>query len=80
MAEKKYFSLPAAARELGVSTDVLRQQYRTGLIQAIKTPGGQPRFTAEIIEAIKRNGWPQAARSENEIEGIQSPAPAGGGQ
>jgi len=78
MAEKKYFSLPAAARELGVSTDVLRQQYRVGLIPAIKTPGGQPRFTAETIEAIKRNGWPQAAHSENEIEGIQSPAPREG--
>ena len=75
MAEKKYFSLPAAARELGVSTDLLRQQYRTGLIPAIKTPGGQPRFTAETIEAIKRNGWPQAAHSEKEIENLQSPAP-----
>jgi hypothetical protein len=76
MAEKQYFSLPATARELGVSTDVLRQQYRTGLIPAIKTPGGQPRFTAETIEAIKQNGWPQASDSENEIQRIQSPAPS----
>jgi hypothetical protein len=73
MAEKRYFSLPAAARELGVSTDVVRQQYRTGLIPAIKTPGGQPRFTTETIEAIKRNGWPQDSRVENEIHSIQSP-------
>jgi hypothetical protein len=75
LAEKNYFSLPAAARELGVSTDVLRRQYRTGLIPAIKTPGGQPRFTAEAIEGIKQNGWPRAALTDNEFERIQSPAP-----
>jgi hypothetical protein len=75
MAERKYFSLPAAARELGVSTDVLRRQYRSGLIPAIKTPGGQPRFTAETIETIKQDGWPQAAHSEKKIEGSQGPTP-----
>jgi hypothetical protein len=74
MAEKTYFSLPAMARELGVSTDVLRLQYRSGLIPAIKTPGGQPRFTAETIELIKQNGWPQAAPSENEIDNTPNPA------
>jgi hypothetical protein len=61
MAEKQYFSLPAAARELGVSTDLLRVQYRTGCIPAITTPGGQPRFSSETIETIKQDGWPQAA-------------------
>jgi hypothetical protein len=75
MAEKKYFSLPAAARELGVSTDVLRCQYRSGLIPAIKTPGGQPRFSAETIETIKQDGWPQAADSEEKNEGSQRPTP-----
>jgi len=40
MGDRKYYSLPTAARELGVSTDVLRQQYRNGLIPAMKTPGG----------------------------------------
>lgn len=74
MAEKTFFSLPAAARELGVSTDVLRRQYRSGLIAAIKTPGGQPRFTTETIELIKQNGWPQAAPSENEIHSVPKPA------
>jgi hypothetical protein len=74
MAEKTYFSLPAAARELGVSTDVLRRQYRSGLIAAIKTPGGQPRFTTETIERIKQNGWPHPAPSENEIDSIPNPA------
>jgi hypothetical protein len=74
MAEKTYFSLPAAARELGVSTDVLRRQYRSGLIAAIKTPGGQPRFPIETIELIKQNGWPQAAPSENEIGSIPNQA------
>ncbi len=73
MAEKTYFSLPAAARELGVSTDVLRRQYRSGLIAALKTPGGQPRFTTETIELIKQNGWPQAAPHENEIDSIPNP-------
>jgi predicted site-specific integrase-resolvase len=55
MAEKTYFSLPAAARELGVSTDLLRRQYRSGLVAAIKTPGGQPRFATETIEQIKQS-------------------------
>jgi hypothetical protein len=74
MVDKTYFSLPAAARELGVSTDVLRREYRSGLIAAIKTPGGQPRFTAETIELIKQNGWPQAAPSENEIDSLPNQA------
>lgn len=74
MDEKKYFSLPAAARELGVSTDVLRQQYRTGLIPATKTPGGQARLTAETIDSIKQNGWPKTPRSRNEVETIQTHA------
>ncbi len=60
MAGKQYFSLPAAARELGVSADLLRVQYRTGRIPAITTPGGQARFSGETIETIKQNGWPQA--------------------
>lgn len=71
MGDRKYFSLPTAARELGVSTDVLRQQYRNGLIPAIRTPGGQPRFSAETIEGIKQHGWPNAAVPANEVEGIQ---------
>jgi len=74
MADKKYFSLPAAARELGVSTDLLRRQYRNDLIPAIRTPGGQPRFTAETIEAIKQNGWPQKTGTANTIEAAAAPA------
>lgn len=71
MGDRKYFSLPTAARELGVSTDVLRQQYRNGLIPAIKTPGGQPRLSAETIEGIKQHGWPKVEGPANEGEGIQ---------
>jgi hypothetical protein len=60
MADKQLFSLPGAARELGVSTDLMRRQYRKGLISAaVLTPGRQPRFSHECIERIRRDGWPQ---------------------
>lgn len=75
MGAKQYFSLPAAARELGVSTDVLRRQYRNGHIPAIKTPGGQPRFTAETIDTIKQTGWPQVTQSEHNTEGESHDGP-----
>lgn len=67
MADKQLFSLPEVARELGVSTDLMRRQYRKGLISAaVLTPGGQPRFSNECIERIRRDGWPQQIPADAE--------------
>lgn len=75
MTEKKFFSLPAAAGELGVCNDVLREQYRSGHVPALKTPKGQPRFSAETIESIKQHGWPQPTHSGKNNGKSQGPAP-----
>lgn len=44
-----------AARELGVSVETLRRWERAGLIQCIRTLGGQRRFARSEIERVKTN-------------------------
>ena len=46
-AEPKFLSRGAVARLFGVSSSTVTRWARTGLLRAIRTPGGHYRFAAE---------------------------------
>jgi len=49
MEEKTTFTTKEAAKQLGISTATIYRMEKRGLIAAIKTPGGQRRFTLEDL-------------------------------
>lgn len=50
MEEKIVFTTKEAAKYLGVSQSTIYRMEKLGLISSIRTPGGQRRFSREIIE------------------------------
>jgi site-specific DNA-methyltransferase (adenine-specific) len=50
MEEKTVFTTKEAAKYLGISTSTIYRMEKQGLISSIRTPGGQRRFSKEIIE------------------------------
>jgi len=50
MEEKAVFTTKEAAKYLGISTSTIYRMEKQGLISSIRTPGGQRRFSKEIIE------------------------------
>jgi excisionase family DNA binding protein len=55
------YVLPGEAAEmLGVTRDTIRRYVDTGLLDGIKTPGGQRRIDRDSIEQAKRPDTPQS--------------------
>ena len=54
MEEKTIYTTKEAAKYLGISTSTIYRMEKQGLISAIKTPGGQRRFSKEAIEKYLR--------------------------
>jgi len=50
MEEKNLFTTKEAAKKLGISQSTIYRMEKQGLILAIRTPGGQRRFSKESIE------------------------------
>jgi len=50
MEEKAVYTTKEAAKYLGISTATIYRMEKQGLISSIKTPGGQRRFSKDIIE------------------------------
>jgi len=50
MEEKTVYTTKEAAKYLGISASTIYRMEKQGLISAIKTPGGQRRFSKENIE------------------------------
>lgn len=50
MEEKAVYTTKEAAKYLGISTSTIYRMEKQGLISSSKTPGGQRRFSKEIIE------------------------------
>lgn len=50
MEEKTVFTTKEAAKYLGISTATIYRMEKQGLISSIRTPGGQRRFSKEVID------------------------------
>lgn len=50
MEEKAVYTTREAAKYLGISTSTIYRMEKQGLISSMKTPGGQRRFSKEIID------------------------------
>ena len=64
--EKSWVTSGEVARELNMTDAAIRRWAREGLLEAIKTPGGQYRFRREAVSNLmKGRQMPKGARAKS---------------
>jgi excisionase family DNA binding protein len=64
--EKSWVSSGEVARALNMTNAAIRRWAREGLLESIKTPGGQYRFRREAVSNLtKQRSGPKGARTKS---------------
>ena len=69
--EKSWVTSGEVARELNMTDAAIRRWAREGLLESIKTPGGQYRFRREAVLGLMKARSPKGARSKTARTGTR---------
>ena len=64
-SEKSWVTSGEVARALNMTDAAIRRWAREGLLEAIKTPGGQYRFRREALSDLMKSRQPKGTRAKS---------------